>query len=58
MNHFKLHAASKLKFLIFHAHTASRKIKEKRMSYTNKKRETEKLRIQADVFADVSVLVA
>ena len=40
MNQYNLRAASKLKFLIFHVPTASRKIEYRQMSYTNKKRES------------------
>ena len=59
MDYFHLYAASKLKFLIFYVHTASSKIKKKRISYTNKKRENGKsTEISAAVFVDVPVLVA
>ena len=46
MNHFNLHAASKLKFQIFYVRPASNKIKKKRMSYTNKKRKIGKFKFQ------------
>ena len=44
-NHFNLHAALKTKLLTIHIHTHSGKTK-KRMSYTKKKRENGKLKIQ------------
>ena len=45
-NHFNLHAALKTKLLNFRIHTPSGKTKKKRTSYTNKKRENGKLKIQ------------
>ena len=45
-NHFNLHVALKTKPLNFHIHTASGKTKKKRTSYTNKKTENGKLKIQ------------
>ena len=45
-NHFNLHAAFKKKLLNFHIDTPSGKTKKKRMSYTNKKTENGKLKIQ------------
>ena len=41
-----MHATLRTKLLIFHIHTPSGKTKNKRMSYTNKKRENGKLKIQ------------
>ena len=45
-NHLSLHAALKTKLLNFHIHTPSGKTKKKCMSYTNKKRENRKIKIQ------------
>ena len=53
-----IHAASKLKFLIFYVHTASRKIKKE--AHELYKQETGKLevKISAAVYVDVPVVVA
>ena len=45
-NHFNLHAALKTKLLNFHIHTPSGLTKKKRISYTNKKTENGKFKIQ------------
>ena len=45
-NHSNLHAALKTKLLNFHIYTPSCKTKQTRTSYTNKKKENGKLKIQ------------
>ena len=45
-NHFNLHAALKKKLLNYYIHTPSGKTKKERTSYTNKKMENGKLKIQ------------
>ena len=58
MNHFNLCVASELKSLIFHVHTASRKIKiETNELYRQEKRKLD-VKISAADFVDVPVLAA